>query len=177
MECRVVRKRRRRVKVDQLTFDRLRWGGERPGAGRPKVPGSGVSHLRREALASRFPVHVTVRLKRGLASLRSGAPYHVLRMAFGKGCEKAGFRLVHFSVLGNHLHMIVEAKDRQSLSRGMQGLLVRVARGLNKLWNRKGGVFADRYHERILRTPKQVRNALCYVLCNARKHGLHRTVH
>jgi hypothetical protein len=31
-------------------------------------------------------------------------------------------------------------------------------------------VLADRYHLRILRTPREVRNALTYVLLNARKH-------
>jgi len=49
---------------------------------------------------------------------------------------------------------------------------IRVAKGLNKLWARRGKVFADHYHDRILRTPREVRNALCYVLHNAKKHGL-----
>jgi REP element-mobilizing transposase RayT len=35
--------------------------------------------------------------------------------------EKDGFRVVHFSIQSNHLHLIVEATDEQSLSRGMQG--------------------------------------------------------
>jgi hypothetical protein len=41
----------------------------------------------------------------------------------------------------------------------------------HKLWRRRGKVFADRYHDRILRTPREVRNALRYVLQNARKHA------
>ena len=72
----------------------------------------------------------------------------------------------------DHSHAIVEADDRRALSRGMQGLLIRVARGLNKLWGRAGRVFADRYHDRSLRTPREVRSALLYVLNNARRHGL-----
>ena len=71
----------------------------------------------------------------------------------------------------NHLHLVAEAQDREALSRGMQGLLVRVARRLNRLWGRKGRVFVDRYHDRILRSPREVRAALGYVLRNARKHG------
>jgi hypothetical protein len=31
---------------------------------------------------------------------------------------------------------------------------------------------ADRFHARLLRTPTEVRNALRYVLHNARKHGV-----
>ena len=50
-------------------------------------------------------------------------------------------------------------------------MLIRIAKGLNRLWERKGRVFADRFQDHILRTPKEVRNALCYVLHNAKKHG------
>ncbi len=35
---------------------------------------------------------------------------------------------------------------------------------------RRGAVFPDRYHEEIIATPRQARNALCYVLNNWRKH-------
>jgi hypothetical protein len=36
---------------------------------------------------------------------------------------------------------------------------------------RSGRVFDDRYHARLLRTPREVRNALRYVLLNARRHA------
>ena len=82
------------------------------------------------------------------------------------------FRLVHYSVQGDHMHLLVEAVDRVALSRAMQGLLVRIARGLNRLWKRKGQVFDDRYHDHVLRSPREVRNALAYVLNNARHHRI-----
>ena len=147
------------------------WGGRRKGSGpKPKGERAGVSHQRRAALASRYPVHVTMRLKDGLPNLRRGGPHRVLRDAFAKGNERFGFRLVHYSVQKNHMHFIVEAKDRRALSRGLQGLSVRIARGLNRLWERKGKVFADRYHDVILKAPAQVRNALLYVIQNVRRH-------
>jgi hypothetical protein len=65
----------------------------------------------------------------------------------------------------------VKANDEKALARGMEGLLVRLARVINRLFGRKGRVFADRYHVHVLRTPRQVRHALVYVLHNARKHG------
>jgi hypothetical protein len=74
-------------------------------------------------------------------------------------------------VLDDHLHFVVEAIHRTSLSRGIQGLLVRVARTLNRLWQRRGKVFADRYHDRVLKTPRDVRNVLVYVLGNATHHA------
>jgi hypothetical protein len=79
-------------------------------------------------------------------------------------------RLVHFAVLGNHVHLICEAEGEQSLSRGMQGLAIRMAKALNKAVERSGRVFADRYFAKILRTPTQTRNAVRYVLRNHEKH-------
>jgi len=79
---------------------------------------------------------------------------------------------VHHSIQSNHLHLIVEADDRSSLTSGLRGLLVRIARASNRLWKRSGRVFADRFHEHELREPREVRNALVYVLQNLRKHGI-----
>ncbi|MBI4704067.1 MAG: hypothetical protein HY744_23405 [Deltaproteobacteria bacterium] len=64
-----------------------------------------------------------------------------------------------------------EAADRRALCRGVQGLSVRLARGLNRLLGRRGKVFADRYHARALGSPREVRRALGYVLGNHLRHG------
>jgi REP element-mobilizing transposase RayT len=85
--------------------------------------------------------------------------------------SRSDFRLVHFSVQGDHLHLIAEARDKAALSAGMRGLMIRGARALNRAASRSGPVWADRYHCRELATPREVRNALGYVLLNARKHG------
>jgi hypothetical protein len=71
----------------------------------------------------------------------------------------------------DHVHLLCEARDRPSLSRAMHALAIRIAKRLDALWKRRGPVFADRHHDRILRSPREVRNALAYVLDNARKHG------
>jgi len=41
---------------------------------------------------------------------------------------------------------------------------------VNRVLERRGSVWGDRYHSRELRTPREVRNALVYVLNNWRKH-------
>ncbi len=167
-----ISRRKRTVCVRQLTFARR--GGARRGAGRkPKGATALVSHAVRPELKARFPVLVTMKLVQGLPSLRGGKARELVFGAFAASAERHGMRLVHFSIQTNHLHLLVEARDTHSLSRGMQGLCVRLARRLNRLWNRAGRVFADRFHSRILRTPREVRYALGYVLNNARKHGLH----
>jgi REP element-mobilizing transposase RayT len=160
----------RRTNQRQLRFPER--GGKRRGAGRKRRGARArVSHKRRPELAKAHPVLVTVRLRDGLPSLRDSATFSLLQQAFEAGRERFGFRLVHFSVQSNHLHLLSETEDKQALARGMQGLLVRVARALNRQWRRTGAVVSDHYHARALRTPREVRNALVYVLQNARKHG------
>ncbi len=167
----VRRKRRKSLRGWQPDLPFTRRGGRRPGAGRPKKSDSGVSHLTRSPLAARFPVHVTLRVREGMPSLRRKGAHAALRKAFLAGRDRFGFRLNHYSIQSNHIHLIVEAKDRTALTRGMQGLSVRIAKALNRAWDRKGKLFADRYHDHILRTPREVKNALAYVLLNLARHG------
>jgi REP element-mobilizing transposase RayT len=145
-------------------------GGRRKGAGRPKLKNAGVSHLRRAQFPGRFPLHVTLEIRKDVGSLRTDKRFARIKRAFRYGCDRFGMRLVEFSVQGNHVHLIVEAKDRRALSRGMQGLAIRLAKGINKASNRKGQIFSDRYHARILRTPAEVKNAIHYVRKNWHKH-------
>ena len=160
--------------MKQLDFGFRTWGGARKGAGpKPTRTRSGVVHRRRPVLKKRFPVHVTWRMKYGVWNLRTRRCFTVLARAFWGGANRFGFRLVHYSVQGNHVHLLVEAQDEKSLSRGMNGLGVRVAKGLNRLMQRHGKVLDDRYHEHILRTPTHAKRARFYLLQNAKKHYGH----
>jgi hypothetical protein len=80
------------------------------------------------------------------------------------------FRVVHFSFQADHVHLIVEAVDTRSLWRGVRGLAISMARRINTMIGRRGRFWADRWHGRDLTSPRAVRNALRYVLCNFRKH-------
>ena len=170
------RRGERAAQVEQLLLDRHCWGGFRPGAGRKKSKTAGVSHDARERTVERCPVHVTLKLAPGLPGLRAKREFAVLVDAIAKARERAGslgagFRVLHFSVLEEHVHLIVEAVSSTHLSRGMQGLCTHIARGLNRVWSRAGRVFADRFHGRALRSAREVRNAVRYVLLNGRRHG------
>ena len=147
-------------------------GGWRPGAGRKRKPGA-VSHGPRAPLASRFPQHVTLRIVDGVPSLGREFVMKIIRAAIA-AAHKPTFRITEFNVLSNHLHLITEAGSADALARGIQGLEVRLARRLNRLLRRRGKLFAQRYHARYLRTPKEVRNALRYVLLNRKHHAADR---
>ncbi len=87
------------------------------------------------------------------------------------GAARFGVLVVRSSVQGNHMHFLVEADDAQAMARAMKGLAVRLAKGLNKMMGRRRGqVFAQRYHSRVLRTPTEVRNVMRYLRENHRHH-------
>ena len=117
------------------------------------------------------PVFVTTKLVEGLPNLRRDRTLTLLRDTLAAGADRFGFRLVEYSIQSTHLHFVVEAEDECALGRGMKGLLVRLAKALNRAWGRRGRVIHDRYHTRVLKTPREVRQVLVYALQNARKHG------
>jgi putative transposase len=116
---------------------------------------------------------VTLRLRRGLPSLRVPAAHHVLLGALAAGSCRFGLNVVHYAALSNHIHLLCEAKDASALALGMNALKTRIARRLNRHWGRKGSVFADRFHCRELSSPRECHIALAYVLGNAQRHGIH----
>jgi REP-associated tyrosine transposase len=163
-----------KAKSKQLQLHLPTWGGRRKRKRRrrsgEKRPLRKVPHRKRPALSSRHPVHVTWRVLSHVWNLRSRRCFRAISVCFSRGRDRFGFRLVHFSVQGNHIHLVVEARDERSLARGLQGLGVRIAKALNRVMGRKGTVFADHYHATILRSPTQAANALAYVLLNFLHH-------
>jgi len=159
----------------QITLEERRLhtgrGGPRIGAGRPPLSKNPpVHHVRRPPLPGSCPAHVTLRVLRGIPSLRDRRFLRELRPSLRRACERGDFRVGHYSVQGNHLHLIVEAAGKQALGRGMKAISTRVVWAVHRAFGRTGAVLHGRYHLRILRTPREVRSALAYVLLNVRKH-------
>jgi len=146
------------------------WGGRRPGAGRkPKADRAGVMHRERPEHEKEHPVHVLMRAARRMPSLRKASVSSEVRRALGK-TSRSWFRVLHYSLQADHLHLLVEANDKVSLERGLAGVAIRLARAINRALRRKGHVWGDRYDAHALSTPREVRDALVYVLLNWKKH-------
>ena len=144
-----------------------RHAGGRP----PKGARAGVSHLRREDLSRHHAVHITLRTNASVPGMRRQRALQLIEETFRAARVRFGMRIVHYSVQGNHLHLIVEAEDRTSLSRAMQGLAIRLAKALNRIFARKGQVWADRYHAHVLRSRREAASALRYLLGNFARHA------
>ena len=153
-------------------------GGRRRNAGRPpKRAHSSEPHKRRAGHDPRHPTHVTIRVTPEVGTLRCRDAFRAIRWATLTTARRDDFRIIHLSVQRTHLHLLIEARSRLALSRGMQGFQISAAKHLNAAigartgTKRTGGVFSDRFHARALTSPRAVRHALAYVLNNWRRHG------
>jgi len=172
----MIQTKSRRSRPAQGEFPLLKGtrGGWRPGAGRKAGKNPRIRHRSREGFPGSHPCLVTLKVRAGIPSLRRPDVVREVEDAFRRGRARASrerFRLAHYSIQGNHLHAIVESEGTDALGRGMMSVAIRFARAVNRALGRKGRVLEDRYHVRVLATPLQVRNALRYVLLNARRHA------
>jgi len=104
-------------------------------------------------------------------NLRSRRSFRVIERALYQGADRFELAVVRFSVQGNHIHLLCEARSNRALFRAIKGLEIRLAKGLNRMMGLSGRVLADRYHARLLRTPSEVRRVIAYIRDSARKHG------
>jgi len=144
-------------------------GGKRTGAGRPRSKGSLLRHQTRPEFKVSQPLHVNVKLIKGLPTLRAKNKFKLIKRGILKARER-GLRIIHFSIQSNHIHLLIESENKRELGRGMQSFCISLAKSLNGFLKRQGKVFVERYHLHILKTPTEVRNALRYIFMNFAKH-------
>ncbi|HEY4175360.1 MAG TPA: transposase [Kofleriaceae bacterium] len=169
----------RGTKADQ------RRGKARGGRPRKTARGSAPHTKRKLEVRATWPVHVVLRVVDDVKGLRNRRIYKALRNASISalrqhdeilGSDEAA-KIIHISIQQSHIHLIVEAPDQKALSRAMQGFKISAAKWINRALSetrgkrRRGAVFAERYFAEVIKTPRQARNTLAYVLNNWRKHG------
>jgi REP element-mobilizing transposase RayT len=177
------RPRKRHIQLELVTKrdkNGQRRGGRRKGAGRPPRDErrSSERHKKRPPVDRRHPQNITLRVMNDVGYLRKPHMYRAVRGALMTVLDRDDFRIVHFSIQGNHIHLVCEAENKLALAKGMKGFEISAAKRLNdemtreRGQERKGQVFADRYHVRAITSVREVRNCLAYVLNNFRRHGL-----
>jgi REP element-mobilizing transposase RayT len=135
-------------------------GGRRPGAGRKRIHSKGVSHLKRETVIKRTPQHVNFKFQ---CSIRNKDCLKLLKRSI-QNAQKMGLKIIHFSLQSNHVHLITEAENNEVLTKGMRALTITFSKGLNR-----GRVQLERYHLHVLKTLREVKYAMVYVLFNEQK--------
>ena len=167
------------------THDRCRFGRGRGGPAGPRVDSHHQTTTPGDTKVDPFVINGTALT--GLSTLCPRRRSSSNQVAVGKGWVTPsttladgrsgpfaispwpGFRIVHYSIQNDHAHFLVEADDKLCLANGMKSLGARFARCVNRVCQRAGGL-ATRFHHVLKRTPTEVRNALAYVVLNARKH-------
>ena len=122
-------------------------------------------------------MHITMRARGGLPSFRSERVHAMMLRVLSRQLAPRRkytdqFKVIHFSIQSNHLHVMVEATDTTALRAGVSGLVIAFAKRLMDLLGRESGkVWEQRYHSRELGSPREVRNVLSYLFNNFKKHG------
>ncbi len=154
----------------QLSFKSVNgWGGKRRGAGRPNLSGR-VSHMKRENVVLKTPVHLTLKIANKKWNLRCGDVAKAFKISAAKA-KVFGLRILHYSILRDHLHLVVEVVDNESLTRGMRSFGSSFGKAIRSLVGGKGPVFKGRFHLTVISSPTQMRNTLAYVLQNYSQHS------
>ena len=168
-------RRNRKRHVQQELFKN---GGKRKGAGRkPKGARAGAPHQARPNVKPNQALHVVLRVVPAVGSLRRREMYKAIREATIIAAVRERIRIVHISLQRTHVHLLVEATDKEALARGLQGFQISAARNINtvlgdgKYRRRRGPVFTDRYHLEVITSPTRARHTIGYIVNNWRKHG------
>ena len=149
------------MKQLQLDLHKGKHGGRRPGSGRKRIHSNGVAHRVREKVQLRTPLHINFKVK---AFIKNKQCLKILKRAI-LNARKLGLFINHYSLQSNHIHLIVEATDNETLTMGMRSITITFAKNLNKGRNQE-----ERYHRHVMRTLREVKNAVHYVLFNEQKH-------
>ncbi len=150
-----------RSKQLSLQLSNGRHGGRRPGSGRRRIHSKGVAHRMREEVSTRVPMDINFKYK---AFIKNKQCLKLLKKAI-LNARSHGLRVIHFSLQSNYIHLIVESENNSILTTGMRSLTVTFAKGL-----KKGRVQLERYHLHVLRSIRETKNAVRYVVFNQQKH-------
>lgn len=137
------------------------WGGGREGAGRrPRHAGFGGDHSPRPSVNPKHPLLITNRVMPDV-DLDDADTWDALETAVARGNEATpGFEVERVGTDGADLLLLVRARNKAILTKGMQGLSIRIARGVNRALDREGRFFMDRYRAEPLETRSAVNAAL-----------------
>lgn len=149
------------MKQTKLSLFKGKWGGRRPGSGRRRRHSKGVAHREREMVNRRTPLHVNFKYR---TTIRNKTSLKLLKRAI-VNARRFGLRVLHYSMQKNHIHLIIEADSNPVLTKGMRSLTITMAKGL-----KQGRIQVQRYHLHVLKSLRETRNAVNYVLFNEQKH-------
>lgn len=138
-------------------------------AGRPPIHHPAIRHTKRPKFFQTRSLHLTIKVRENKADIQNKKILLRLNRAI-QLARKQGLKIIHFALEFNHVHLLVEAGNHQILHRGMQALGISLAKGINKMKQKKGAVYKHRYHFRQITCARELKNVIHYILSNCKKH-------
>lgn len=89
-----------------------------------------------------------------------------------RNMSETNIKILAYCIMGNHMHILIYSEDVNEISKLMQRTNTSFAKLYNKINNRVGYVFRDRYYTQPITTEKQLFNCLAYIHNNPIKANL-----
>jgi putative transposase len=115
--------------------------------------------------------HITMRGVDGCPIYLDDSDRHRFMRFFRLATGRAEWRVLAYCLMTNHFHLVVLG-ERERISRGIHALAFRHAQAFNKRHERRGHLFQDRFHARLVSTDEHLGAACDYVLANAARIGI-----
>lgn len=144
-------------------------------AGRPAIHDKGIRHIAREIIKKSTSLHLTIKVRENKADIKNKQVLKILHYAIRRSRIK-GLRIIHYTLEYNHIHLLVEAADKQTVHQGMQSFGITFAKKINAIKRLKGTVYKHRYHLRKINSPRELKNVLYYIFNNGIHHKRTSTV-
>lgn len=82
--------------------------------GRPRRARGNVAHVRRASVDARHPMHVTLRLARGLPNIRYVEAVQAIEKSIEEANGRFGLRVLEYSIEPDHIHLLIEIDRSQA---------------------------------------------------------------
>lgn len=99
--------------------------------------------------------HVVARANRGEFILNTSGMKNIFLEVLLRAKRKFPFKLKHFCIMSNHIHLLIEPALKTDLSKLMQWVLSVFALKFNRLYHQKGHVWYDRFKSKIIKSFNQ----------------------
>ena len=116
--------------------------------------------------------HIVAKSNRGEFILHSNEMKEMFLRTLEDAKKKFKFKLKHFCIMSNHIHLLLEPAAGTNLSKLMQWVLSVFAIRFNKLFGLIGHVWYDRFKSNIIRSFHHMVRTFEYISNNPVKAGL-----
>jgi len=116
--------------------------------------------------------HVSARINRREMALDPPWTKKLFLSVLERAKKRYPFKVLNFSIMGNHFHLILEPLKDANLSRIMQWTLSMFAQSYNRLQGLTGHVWGERFFSRAIKSIREYVRVFDYVDNNPLEAGL-----